>query len=170
MSAHVADCVERCDRPEEAGDQRENHAKRFDLERQPDIRNDLHNVEPWSLARPDQTQQGQHVGERDNPRHQRCRLARVLIFAQEEYQARADNRQQNGKEDDHPRVAHHGITPRSVSAALIATWDVVPASIPNQKLAATSAHVGTSRLSGASWISSSSSRRSKYATSMTFQM
>ncbi len=58
---------------------------------------------------------------------------------------------ERNRDERQPGDAHRP-TPRSASAARIATPEVSLASIPNQRFAPTRIHVGMRRLSGASWI------------------
>ena len=128
VASHVPDRIKRRDRPKECGNQREEHSKRLDLERDLNTRNDFEEIESRPLASLHHGKQLIDVPERETTREKRHCLTSVRVFAQHQDDEPTHDWEEHRNRDQ--CSAAHGITPSSASAAFVAMSDVVVASMP----------------------------------------
>ena len=123
VAPHVADGIDRVHDPEPGGNQRKEHSERLDLEREREPRHHLDIQRFGAGAGKHGTEQAEHRQEERTGRRKRDRLAQVGHAVEHRDQQRADERDQDGSEDEDLRRVgeHHLSPPMSACAALLAT-------------------------------------------------
>ena len=100
VGAHVADRVDRVDDPQRGGDEREQHAERLDLEGEREPGDDVDNAEFRPGAVQHRPKQSEHDEAQRCCRHERYRLAQVRQLVKQRKDQRADERRQQGQDED----------------------------------------------------------------------
>ena len=167
VTPHVADRIGRGHDPEERGDEGEENAQRLGLERDRDSGDRLRQHHLRARAAAHRNVDPQDDREEDPGGDQTGRLAQVRIATQQQDERGPGDRHHQREDEER---GHGAIPAISTSAACRAIPAVRPALIPKYRFSTTSAHVGHSKVHGASRICSSPGNSRKYATSTTRQM